>query len=199
MLDFPAPAEPLTRMLLPAIVAFAAQHGVEAVDAGGDALLADRVVQAQRADRQDGQAVLVDHGRVFVRAVSRAAVFDDAQTAGGHLAEDAVIEEDDAIADVFLEAVAGQRVASLLASDDGGDALVLEPAKETPQFGAEDGFVGQAGEQSLEAVEHHAPGADLVDQHAQGGRTNPPGRIRRFPLFRCVRRERSRWPSNCGG
>ena len=94
-----------------AIVALAAQHRVQAFDAGRDALAADAVVQAQRADRQDAQAVLVDHGRVLVGAVGRAAVFDDAQPAGGDLVDHAMVQEDHAIADVLLQAVAGERAA----------------------------------------------------------------------------------------
>ena len=56
---------------------------------------------------------------------------------------------------------------ALLAGDDGGDALVLEPAEEPAQLGAQDGFVGQAGEERLEGVEHDALGADAVNGVAQ--------------------------------
>ena len=56
---------------------------------------------------------------------------------------------------------------ALLAGDDGGDALVLEPAEEPAQLGAQDGLVGQAGEERLEGVEHDALGADGVDGVAE--------------------------------
>jgi hypothetical protein len=54
--------------------------------------------------------------------------------------------------------------AAALGRDDGGDAFVLEPAKEPAQLGAEDGFVGQAGEERLERVQHDAFGADGIDR-----------------------------------
>ena len=54
-----------------------------------------------------------------------------------------------------------------LGGDDGGDALLLEPAEEPPQFGAQDGVVGQAAEQRLQRVEHDALGADGVNRMAQ--------------------------------
>ncbi len=119
-------------------VARAAEHVVEPGDAGRDALVAGRVLQAERGDRQHRDAVLVDQERVLVGAVRRAAVLDDAQPARRDLLVDAVVEQDHAVGDVFLQALAGQRAGSAaLAGDDGGDALVLQPAEQAPQLGAQ--------------------------------------------------------------
>ena len=63
--------------------------------------------------------------------------------------------------------MAGQGSFALLSGDDGGDALVLEPAEEAAQLGAQDELVGQAGEQGLDGVQHHPFGADGVDGVAQ--------------------------------
>ena len=91
--------------------------------------------------------MLVDHRRVFVGPVLAAAVLDDPQAARGDLVLDPVIQADDAVADEFLQAVPGQLVRlGLLAGDDGGDALVLQPAEEPPQLGPQDPLVGQAAE-----------------------------------------------------
>ena len=45
--------------------------------------------------------------------------------------------------------------------------LVLQPAKQAAQLGAQDGGVGQPGEERLDGVEHHALGADAVDRVPQ--------------------------------
>ena len=145
----------------------AAEHGVEPGDAGGDPLVGRLVLQAQRGDRQDGDAGLVDQERVLVGAVDRAAVLDDAQPAGRELLGDAVVEQDDAVGDVLLQPLAGERAVAALAGDDGGHALVLEPAEQPAQLRAQDGGVGQAAEERLDGVEHDALGADRVDGVAQ--------------------------------
>ena len=56
---------------------------------------------------------------------------------------------------------------ALLAGDDGGDALVLEPAEEPPELGPHDALVRKAGEERLDGVQDHALGADRVDHGAQ--------------------------------
>ena len=65
-------------------------------------------LEAGRGDRQDGDAVLVDQERVLVGAVRRAAVLDDPQPAGGDLVVHPVVEQDHAVGDVLLEALAGE-------------------------------------------------------------------------------------------
>ena len=57
----------------------------------------------------------------------------------------------------------GERALAALTRDDGGDALVLQPAKEPVQLRAQDLLVGEAGEEYLERVEEDALGADGVD------------------------------------
>ena len=141
-----------------------AQHGVEPGDAGGDALVRSLVIERERCDRQHADAVAANEEGKLVGAVERATVFHHAQMTRGDLVVDAVIEQDDAIGDVFLESVAGERFAAALGGDDGGDALVLEPAEESAQLGAEHGFVGQAGEKHLQGIKHDALGADGIDR-----------------------------------
>ena len=52
---------------------------------------------------------------------------------------------------------------ALLAGDNGGHAAILQPAEQPAQLGAEDGVIGQPGEQRLEGVEDDALGADGID------------------------------------
>ena len=66
-------------------------------------------MQAHRRDRQHRESALVDQERIFVGAVAAAAILHDAQAAGGDLVGNTMIEQDDAIGDVFLEPVSGQR------------------------------------------------------------------------------------------
>ena len=54
--------------------------------------------------------MLADQEGIFIAAVHRAAVFDDAQPAGGDLVGDAEVEQDHAVGHVFFQAVAGQQV-----------------------------------------------------------------------------------------
>ena len=113
--------------------------------------------------------LLVDQERVLVGAVRRAAVLHDAQPARGDLVVDPVVEQDHAVGDVLLEALARELALAALAGDDGGDAAVLEPAEQPAQLGAQDRRVREAGEQRLDRVEHDALRADRVDRVARGG------------------------------
>ena len=67
-----------------------------------------------------------------------AAVLDDAQPPRRDLVDHAVVEQDHAVGDVLFQAVPGQRALAALAGDDGGDALVLEPAEQAAQLGPQD-------------------------------------------------------------
>ncbi len=87
----------------------------------------------------------IDEERILVGAVGRAPVFDDPEPPGRELVGDPVIQQDHAIRDVLLQALPSQRLLSPLPGDDGGDAALLEPAKQPAQLGAEDGVVREAG------------------------------------------------------
>ena len=119
--------------------------------------------------------MLVDQEGILVGAVLRAAVLDDPQPPRRDLVVDAVVQEDHAVADVLLQAVAGERLLALLAGDDGRDALVLEPAEQPAQLGAQDRLVGQPGEERLDGVQHDPLGPDL-HRSSQPRRTNSPSR-----------------------
>ena len=105
--------------------------------------------------------------RKFVGAVQRAAIFHHAQMPRGNLLKDPMLEQDHAVGHIFLQPVARELFAPALGGDDGGHAFVLEPAEEPAQLGAQDGFVGQAGEQRFERVQHHALGADGINREVQ--------------------------------
>ena len=111
--------------------------------------------------------MLVNQRGVFAGAVGRAAILDNAHAARGDLVVDAVVQEDDAVADVFLQAVAAEGLLALLAGNDSGDAFLLEPGEEPAQLGAHDGFVGEAGEERFETIEHDALGTDRIDRVAE--------------------------------
>ena len=150
-----------------AIVALTAEHGVEPRDAGRHPLARHLVPEPDRRHRQHGDAVLVDQERVLVGAVVGAAVLDDPQPARRHLLAHPVVEHDDAVGHVLLEALAGELPVALLAGDDRGDAPVLEPAEQPPQLRAQDRLVGEAAEQGLDGVEHDPLGLDAVDRVAE--------------------------------
>ena len=153
-----------------AVVALAAEHGVQARDAGGDPLGGDCVLQPQRRDRagREMPSSSIRNGYSLVPCAEPRYL-----TTRSRRVEicscDPVVQQDDAVGDVFLQAVAGERALAALAGDDGRDALVLEPAEQPAQLGAQDAGVGQAGEQRLDGVQHDPLGADGVDRRRPGG------------------------------
>lgn len=143
------------------------EHGIEAGDAGRDALAADGIGQPGRGDRHHREAVAVKDERAFVAVVGRAAILDDAQAARGDLVINAVVEGDDTIGDIFLEPMAGDGVLAAFGGDDGGDAFVLEPVQQAAEFAAQDAQVGEGGEQVFDGIEGDAARTDGVDGRAQ--------------------------------
>src|SRR6202011_1064164 len=148
----------------PAIEPFAVEHGVETLDAGRDALVRRGVFELHGSDRPDGNAILFDEKRIFVRAVRAAAILDHADAARCHLVDHAMIERDDAIGDVFFEAEASQRFLAALADYDYCDAFFLEPAKNPAELGADDGLIGQGAEKNFNRVEHYALSLDRINR-----------------------------------
>ena len=122
--------------------ALAAQHGVEAADAGRDAVGGGLVLQSHGRNRQHRNAVLVDQERELIGTVGRTTVLDDAQAAGAKLFGHSVVQEDHAVGYVLLQAVPGERPVAALGGDDGLDTLLLQPAEEAPQLGPQNGRVG---------------------------------------------------------
>ena len=151
------------------VVSFALQHLIEIGDAARQPLDRRLVGKAARRNRHHSDALFVDDERVFVGAVGRAAILDDAQAARGKLIVDAVVEQDDAVGDVFLQAVARQCAFAALAGDDGGDAPGLEPLEQPAQFGAQHLLVFQAAEERLDGVHNNALGADRVRWQIRDG------------------------------
>ena len=112
------------------------------------------MVEAERGHRKNRDTLFVNQEGVFVRAVHRAAILDDTQPARRKLLNDAMIEQDNAVGDVFLHSLSRERALAALGGDDGRDPLILEPAKQAAQFRAQDGGVAEAAEERFERVEH---------------------------------------------
>ena len=120
-------------------------------------------VSLKRSRRKDADAVFVDEKGIFVGSVGGATIFDDPQSARRDLVHDAVVEQDDAVGNVFFEAMPGQLPVASFAGDDRSEAPVFDPAEKPPQLRAQHAFVGKARKQRLYGVQHHALGADRVD------------------------------------
>ena len=133
----------------------------------------------------------IRNGYSFVPCVG-AAVLDDAQPARRDLVDHAVVEQDHAVGDVLLQAVAGERAVAALAGDDGGDALVLEPAEQAAQLGAQDGVRWTARRTASRWCRARRAWRRSSRSRSRGGRTALRGRTRRSPRSRCARRARSR-------
>ena len=123
--------------------------------------------QFQRGDGQHAEAGLRDEEGILIGAVGGAAVLDNAQPSGGKLVDHPVVQHDDAVGNVFFQAVARERAIPAFRGDDGGDAFVFQPAEKAFQFAAQDAMIGQAGKERLDGIEDDALGADGIDGVAQ--------------------------------
>ena len=93
-----------TRARAAAVVALAAEHRVQLRHAARDPLVGRLVVQARATVTGSTEMpALVDQERILVRAVTRAAVLHDRSRRVDTCSDDAVIEQDHAVGDVFLE------------------------------------------------------------------------------------------------
>jgi hypothetical protein len=63
-----------------------------------------------------------------------------------------VVEQDHAVGDVLLQALAREGPFAALAGNDGGNALVLQPAEQSPQLRTQQRLVGEAAEQRLDGI-----------------------------------------------
>src|SRR5678815_5991071 len=77
---------------------------------------------------------------------------------------DAMVEQNHRIRDVFLESLPGEKPLAALTRDDGSDTLLLQPAEQPSQLGAENPVVLQPREQRFDGVEDHPLGADRADR-----------------------------------
>ena len=139
-----------------AIIALAAKHGVQTWNTARNPRARNIVGQTQRRNGQDAEAVLINQEWIFIGAMGRTAIFDNAQPPRGDLLNHTTIEDDDAVRDIFFQSIPRQSAVALFASDDGRDAFFLQPPEQAPQFSAKNGCIAQAGEQALDRVEHHA-------------------------------------------
>jgi hypothetical protein len=118
------------------------ERRIQACDPTGDMAAGRAVIKAQRGDGKHHQSAVVDQKGVFIGAVAAAAIFDDAQPARADLLGDSMIERDDAIGDVFLDAVARElAIRPALCRHDRRDLALLQPAEQPSQLGAQDAVV----------------------------------------------------------
>src|SRR5678809_175207 len=74
-----------------------------------------------------------------------------------------MVQKDHAICDVLLETVTSQPALTALAGNQRSHTLFLQPAKQSPEFGANNGFIRQRGKERFERVQHDSLCADGVD------------------------------------
>jgi hypothetical protein len=99
--------------------------------------------------------------------VGRAPVFDNAQAPSGNLVGHAVIKQNHAIGNILFQPMPRKSAFAALSGDNRRYAPVLKPAKQPPQFRAQNALILQSRKQILDRVEHHAGRPDGVDRRAQ--------------------------------
>ena len=152
-----------------AIDALAAQHRVQPRDPGRDPLVAtpgasspSDVIGSTEMPRSS-----MMNGYSLVPWVD-AAVLDDAQAAGRDLLDHAMVQQDHAVGDVLLEAVAGQSVPSPRSPVmTAVTPLSLSQRNSRRSSARRMASLDQAGEQRLDGVQDDALRADRVDGVAQ--------------------------------
>src|SRR5688500_13821253 len=108
------------------------------------------MVEAKRGDRYDGDAFFIDQERILVGSVGRAPILDDAQPSSRKIVDDAMVEQYNAVGHVLLDAVPREASFAPLGGDNSRQLAVLEPIEEPPHLRADDGFIGNAGEQRVD-------------------------------------------------
>ena len=63
--------------------------------------------QFQRSDRQNGNTGFINQKRIFIGSMGRSPVFHDPQPPGGNLIDHTEIEQDNAVRNIFFQALAG--------------------------------------------------------------------------------------------
>src|SRR5512144_848421 len=94
-------------------------------------------------DGKHRDAAFVDEERIFVGAVRGTAILQHAQAARDGVILNAMIEEDYAIGDIFLETMPREGALTSLPGDDRRNALILEPSEEAAQLRAQHAGIGK--------------------------------------------------------
>ena len=94
------------------------------------------MIEPERRHRQNIDPSFIDQKGIFIRSMGRAAILDDTQTAGRHLVDDTMIEEDHAVGDVLLKPLARKCSIAAFTSYDRGNAAVLKPPEKPPKLTA---------------------------------------------------------------
>ena len=163
----PGSSRPGDQHAAAAEVALASEHGVQRGNTSGDALVGCRCSSSSEVTGSTEIPSLLDEKRKLVGAVRRSPVFHDAHAPREDGFRHPVIEQDDAVGNVFFQAVAGQVPSPRSAVMTAVRLSVLQPPEHAPEFAAQNRFVGEAREQRFHAVEHHPLRADGIDGQGQ--------------------------------
>jgi len=98
--------------------------------------------------------------------VTRSAVFDDAKVPRGHLIDDALIEENDAIRDIFFEAITSERRLAALRRDERREPRPSATGRGGALRRGADPRL-KTGEYGLDRVDRNALGADRIDRRSE--------------------------------
>ena len=67
-----------------------------------------------------------------------------------------LLQQNDAVGDIFFDAVPGQSAVAAFRRDDRRQVMLFQPMQQAAQFRAQDGVVRDAREQRIDTVEHDA-------------------------------------------
>src|SRR5690606_10266164 len=108
-------------------------------------------------------SVFVDEERVFVGAVGGPAILDDAEPSRRYLLRGTMVEQDDAVRNVFFESLPRQGPLAPFSGYDRRHTFVLQPAKQPAKLGTKKRLVHEACEKRFDGVQHHSLRADGAD------------------------------------
>ena len=97
----------------------------------------------------------------------RPAIFDDPNSTDGHLFVHPVIQQNDAIGNVLLQAMTGVRVLSRLAGNDGRDFFLLQPSEKSLDLQAKNAGIGEARKERFNGIQNDAFGTNGINGMVQ--------------------------------
>src|SRR3954468_16693672 len=100
------------------------------------------MLQLQGSNGQNGDAILINKKRIFISTVRGAAVFYNAQSACCYLFNDAEVQENYAIRNVFFQSLPCQCFITALTGNYCSNTFVFEPPEQPAYFRAQNCGVG---------------------------------------------------------
>jgi hypothetical protein len=138
------------------------------------------MIQSDGGYRNNRNTFFSDQKRILIGAMRGAAVLDDTQAPGGKLVDGAVIEQDHAIGDVFLETMPGQRASPRSPVMTEVTPRCFNQSNSRRSSARRTAVFEKPPKRRFEGVQHHALRADRIDGEPQSDEQPSEVEVARF-------------------